>query len=94
MWKLNITQKNTIAQILPTHYTKWIDIHKSQTVIFWTSWSKLLFPKTSARRHWAFWFWSMSQKNTKSKDIFDITGLVISETAVNNIFLLLLLEER
>ena len=30
----------------------------------------------------------MSQKNPKSKDVFDITGRVLSETAVNNIFLL------
>ena len=30
----------------------------------------------------------MSQKNLKSKDVFDITGRVFSKTAVNNIFLL------
>ena len=87
-WKLNVTQKNIIAQILPTHYTKWIDIHKSQTMIFWTGWSKFLFPKRSVRKHRAFRFWLMSQKNLKSKDVFDITGRVFSKTAVNNIFLL------
>ena len=57
-------------------------------MIFWTGWSKFLFPKRSVRKHWAFRFWLVSQKNLKSKDVFDITGRVFSETAVNNIFLL------
>ena len=57
-------------------------------MIFWTRWSKFLFSKRSVSKHRAFRFWSMSQKNPKSKDVFDITGRVLSETAVNNIFLL------
>ena len=55
---------------------------KLQTMTFWTYWSKLLCSKESARKCGAFRFWLTLQKNPKSKDLFDITGRVLSEIAV------------
>ena len=59
--------------------------HKSQITNHY-----LLFPKRSAEmwrqlRRQFFRFWLTSQKSPKSKDVFDIAGRVLSETALNKV---------
>ena len=63
-------------------HRKGIEIHRSQIANhdILNCWSKLLFPKWSARKRRAFKLWLMSQKNRKSKDVFDITGSVLSSS--------------